>query len=387
MPVAARSLVFGVLNAQPKYMKMDAAAGVHLAMINIGWDNWEPEPGRMNSSYIDQQLAIIHQYENAGWTVAVDLGLEFPPSWAIVNQSDQLADQNGNRSGTPNFEFSGSVRQAASEFIQNAVKTLPGISYYRIGLSQFGEMLYPASPRNEWWAFDAYAQGSQVGLPTGMSPSPMPGWIPGQSEWRGTPVSQAMVERWYDWYVGALVNAHNWEITTIRASGYAGDLQYVIPGTGVLPDFYQAELANRLSPVSWDPFHTMNTGSVWWRVLQELPSSNAVIDISSVGDGSGSVGAKECQESDPSTNYMTDRKIETWSDTRWLTYLARQHGLGVIGENAGSTDQESLPAIMSMVQSCGLTALQWAWDAPLNEGTGLISLGTYGKTISASARN
>ena len=67
---------------------------------------------------------------------------------------------------------------------------------------------------------------------------------------------------------------------------------------------------------------------------------------------------------------QADPWISGWSDTRWITYLAGRNGFAVIGENPGNTDLQEVPPILGLVQSCGLRALQWAWDDQLlQEGT------------------
>ena len=84
----------------------------------------------------------------------------------------------------------------------------------------------------------------------------------------------------------------------------------------------------RGSPEIWpspdDPYYTMNTGAVWWDVLPQLPLTGAVVDISSVGDGSGDPVNNVCQASDSSVNYTSQPSaIQSWSATRWLSLSRR----------------------------------------------------------------
>jgi hypothetical protein len=385
VPTTTSSTIFGVLLADPDYLSADTAAGLRLAMINIGWDEWEPEQGSFDDAYISQQAATVAEYLSAGWTVAVDVGLQSPPSWALGLPYGQLVDQDGNSSGTPDYEFSEAVRAAATTYISSVVSSLTGVSYYRIGLSTSGEMLYPPVSDNQWWAFSPLAQGSASGLPAGVGVAPMPGWVPGSTTWDGEAVTQAMVQSWYDWYLGALINAHTWEIDSFRQAGYQGLLQYVMPGVGAVPSLYQQSIAGELAPNPDDPYNTMNTGAVWWDVLPQLPLTGAVVDISSVGDGSGDPVNNVCQASDSSVDYTSQPSvIESWSATRWLTYLAGLNHLPVMGENPGNITPAELPAIMSQVQACHLTALQWAWDYTLNESGPYVSLSDYAQAIAAS---
>jgi hypothetical protein len=381
-PTTTSSTMFGVLDADPQFLSADAAAGIRLATMDIGWDQWEPEQGSFDSAYISQMAADVAEYLSAGWKVGIDVGLQSPPSWALGLPYGQLVDQNGDTSGTPDYEFSEAVRAAATTYIENVVSSLTGVSYYRIGLSASGEMLYPDAPDNQWWAFSPLAQGAASGLAPGVGVTPMPGWVPGTTTWDGSPVTQAMVQSWYDWYLGALINAHTWEIDSFRQAGYQGLLQYVMPGTGALPSLYQERIAGDLAATPDDSYSTLNTGAVWWDVLPQLPLTGAVVDISSVGDGSGDPQDNVCQASDSSVDYQSQPSaISSWSATRWLTYLAGLNHLPVMGENPGDVSPTELPAIMSLVQGCHLTALQWAWDYQLNESSPYVSLSEYAQAI------
>jgi len=313
-------------------------------------------------------LATVTAFRRSGFEIAVDIGLQYQPSWVLSLPGGQLVDQYGDLSGTANFEYNKTVRIAAAWYIAQVVKSLGTVQYYRVGLSANGEILYPEAPNNNWWASDPVAQGIASGLPQGVGPAPMPGWVPGTSTYQGIPVSQQQVAAWYRWYLGASINAHIWEIETYRAAGYHGLLELVMPGDGAKPNLYHAELAADLTDIPDDSFHTMNTGAVWTVVLNHLAKLKGVIvDISSVGDGSGSPANNVCRASDAAVP-MDSAKVINWSDTRWLSYLARKHGLAVMGENPGNDPTSALPAILRLVRDCGLVALQWAWDFQLRDG-------------------
>ncbi|HZD67007.1 MAG TPA: hypothetical protein VE152_12985 [Acidimicrobiales bacterium] len=362
---------YGVLDANPTHLVTDYQAGVRLAMVGLAWHRWEPHPGVVDHHYRAKEVATVHRYQAAGYKVAVDIGLQAPPDWVTQRPGGRLVDQFGNRSDTANFEFSQQVRKAASGYIHNVVHALGPVAYYRVGLSGAGEMLYPGAPHNNWWAFGPYAQGQQGGLPPGVPPTPLPGWVPGTTTYHGQHVTQHQVQAWYHWYFGALVAAHAWEITQYRVAGFQGTLQLVMPGTGAQPWWYHKRLAADLANPSYDPYHTMNTGAVWPQFLNDLAAKGelggVIVDISSVGDGSGSPPNNGCQPGDQSVP-ITSPQIRDWSDTRWLTYLASAHGLSVMGENPGSTPPGQLSEILHLARSCNLTALQWAWDNQLYGG-------------------
>lgn len=374
-------MVLGVLAADPQYMAADQAAGIREAMMNISWSAWEPAEGQVDSSYVAQQVAIANQYRANGWTVAVDVGLQAPPSWVLLQPDGQLMGQNGDASGEADYEYSQAVRSAAAWYIAQVVAAMGPVSSYRIGLGSAGEMMYPEAPGNQWWAFSPDAQSGGSDLPSGVAASPLPGWIPGTSTWDGTPVTTAQVTGWYDWYYGALVNALAWEIGSFRSAGYQGTLQLLMAGDGAVPYLYSEQISNDLAPSSLDPYHTMNTATVFWRMLPDLAAqvslANTVVDITGVTDLNGSPLGNACQASDRSVSVASaDPWVSGWSGTRWVAYLANQNGLPVIGENPGFTNPADAGPIISLAKSCGLTMLQWAWDSQLHSGnSSLTSLG------------
>lgn len=383
---AGNGPVLGVLLADPAFLAHDTRAGVRLAVLSLDWARWEPRKGHVDAAYRAETVAVARRYRAAGWKVAVDLGLQQPPGWVLAQPGGRLVDQHGGRSSTADFEFSEAVRRAGARYIVDAVHHLGAVADYRVGLSQSGETLYPSTSSNQWWAFVPQAQGEATGLPKGVQPTPLPGWVPGSPTWQGRPVTEDQVRRWYEWYLGALVNAHAWEIATYRAAGYRGQLELVMPGTGALPDLYRAVLAGDLAHNPGDCCDLLNAGAVWWRFLDELPDlRGTAVDVSSVYDQSGSPRGNGCEAGDERVHYRRNPGIDAWSDTRWLTYLARRHGLPVMGENPGYTPSGDLPGIMHLVRSCHLVALQWAWDYQLRGDGNTANLAQLSAAFKAGA--
>lgn len=375
----------GVLEADVAWARADWAAGIRLAVVNIEWSRWQPGPHHLGLSYVRTTLAALRRYRSLGWQVAVDPGLQDPPAWVLSLPQGQLVDQRGQRSGTADYEFSAAVRAAAGAYLTGLVARLGPVQAYRVGVSQNGEMLYPTVSAGQWWAFGATAQGRAAGRPAGLGPSPLPGWVPGHRRWRGRPVSPAQVQAWYAWYLGALVSAESWEIRTYRRAGFSGQLQLVMPGYGATPRAYQDALDGDLASSPTDPFHTLNAGAVWWQVLASLPAGGPLaVDISSVGDGSGAPTQRICRPGDASVALAGAEPIRSgWSDTRWLAYLARLHGFGVVGENPGNTPPGGLSQVMDLTRGCHLSSLMWAWDFQLH-GRGRqpsVSLGQLSRAL------
>jgi hypothetical protein len=352
-------------------MVSDHAAGITEAMMNIDWSRWEPLPGVVNASYVSQQVSTANQYRANGWTVAVDIGLQSPPSWVLALPNGQLIDQNGQPSGSADYEYSQAVRTAAATYILQVVAAMGPVASYRIGVGSAGEMMYPEAPANQWWGFSEDAQHGGLDLPAGVPSTPMPGWVPGTTTWDGANVTGAEVSSWYGWYYGALVNTLAWEIRAFRTAGFGGELQLLLAGDGALPEIYDQRLAADLAPIPTDEFHTMNTGVVFWKMLPDLAAevslANAVVDITGVYDGTGTPRGNACEASDSAVSLaQADPWNSHWSDTRWVSYLSRAEGLTVMGENPGNTLATDVSGTINLARGCGLTALQWAWDWQLH---------------------
>jgi hypothetical protein len=386
-PVAGNGRVttFGVLLPDLKHLRQDRAAGVRLVTVGLAWDQWEPSQGQFSASYRNHAREEADRYRAAGMSVAVDPGLQYPPKWVSDLPDGQLLDQHHTGAPAADFAWSQAVRQAATAYLDEVVAAMGPVVDYRVGLSEHGEALYPDTSNNQWWAFTPSAQGRTGGLPAGVSPSPLPGWVPGTPTWRGRPVSQAQVTGWYEWYFFGSVDALAWEMSTIRATGYPGQLELVMPGTGATPALYTDRLGNLLAPGggggATDPYFTLNTAAVWWKLLDALPDlTNVAVDISSVGDDSGAPTANGCTGRDASVP-LTAPVTASWSDTRWLTYLATAHHLPVMGENPGNTPTSELRNVMNLVTSCHLTALQWAWDDNLYANDGSAAIGQVSSAL------
>jgi hypothetical protein len=262
----------------------------------------------------------------------------------------------------------------------------PDVNYYRDGLDENGEMSYPTTTSNQWWAFDAAAQGNDPSN-AAYSADPMGTWVPGTNTYQGQPVTTAQAQSFYNWYEGALESAEVATALAMRADGFTGQIQLVMPGDGSEPTVVTTRIAADLAPGSYDSYFTMNTGSNWQAILSDPAMKavgNLVVDVSSVGDDSAPA-TDRCSPNDSNVPLdQADPWVSGWSDTRWLAYLAKTNGYAVMGENPGNTDEADLPMILGLVQSCGLVALQWAWDDQLYDGVH-VSLAQYQAAIAGNS--
>lgn len=372
------SFPVGVLQADIRNLNKDYEYGIRIALMELEWAKWEPVEGQFDESYMMQQISKAFVYIARGYKVGIVSGIHRPPAWLLAKPNIQHKDQWGNESGIANFQFSSVARDYGAIFLTSVVKAFGEyVWFHRVGLSKIGECLYPEAANqnsfpvgqreNNWWCFDTQAQ-SGTGLPAGTGGSPLPGWIPGTANYLGQPVTNMQVQSFYEWYFGANTNAHNWMLATIRAAGYGGIVHYVTPGMGCLPKEHDERLADKLAPIAGDDYYVMNTAAVWWRFYNELvDKGNCWMNASSIYDISGSPRGNITQPGDDAVNY-DNPDIYNWSSARFLSSIARRHGMEVVGENPGQNSFEDAKKVISISQGCGLAALLWAFDDQLHSG-------------------
>jgi hypothetical protein len=411
----------GVLNAQASHFTPDNNAGFRIAEVECGWDSaWPTYAGGISSGYLEGRAAIALAYQNAGWQVAASAGIFNAPTWleSEYGANWQYTDQYGGLSGTPNFVFNPAIRSAAASYIsalQAAMITAGvNVTYYRCGIAPSGECYLPnpgvGSPPSpgtapsypgtsgSFWAFDSLAQAEGgAGLPPNVGACPLIGWEPGASSYTGGSVNSTLATDWWNWYQGAVNNAHQWEIAAHRAGAWNGCIMLVVPGVGLTPAVLSNRLGNLLGPCNFGsgtfgPDPNANQAAYWPSLLSTVPNaSNTVLDISSVYDGSGGTvpsgfGGNTGNYTGPNnwssptdtslpltsaSDPCADPYYSNWSSVRWLAYLAAVNGgIRALGENVGDTGTgedaytqslaTQVAGIMGQAQACGLYGLMWA---------------------------
>lgn len=388
---------FGVLEADAAHTAADAAGGVKLAMIELSWASWEPTQGTFDSTYKSSVLSQMAGYQAVGIQVGFVVGLHHNPSWVTSLTNGAYVDQNGVSTGLggggpyPNLVFSTQVRAAATAYLNDVVATLgtTGVAYYRLGVGENGECYYPDTNGEQWWAFDAAAQSTGGSLlPAGVGANPLIGWIQGNSTYSGGTVTPTLATAWYNWYAGALINCLEWQISTFRAAGYAGQIQAPLAGGGTGP-FIIGFRENLLlaAQTGYDPFFTVNTVAAWHLITPALAAydANITIDSTSVGGGDGSPANNISQPGDLTVTLANaDPWVSAWSAVRWVAYLAALAGCPLIGETANNNvTTTALPTVVNVAQGCGVKALLWLTDDSLYVGGSVAMLAQVAPALAA----
>ena len=363
------ALIYGTLDTQASTAAFESRAGIAMAMFELNWASFEPRPGVVCASYLATMRSYLRAYQAAGQRVTLGLGLQNPPSWVFSLPGSTYVDQNGGVSTQAGFVFSQAVRQAAASYLSLVAAALPLSACWAIRLTSGGdgEMLYP--PDGTYWAFSPAAL-TGTGLADGMAPNPYPTWRPGRPG-----LAPAQIDRWVNWYVGGLASVTSWQMRTLSRLGFAGYYQVVTPGSGTRPgDLAEDEQQNLLDD------ETTCVGAVWDRYYAMLPDKTKVMAyISSVADRSGD---DDCGQAADTRLPLASAEMDSWSATRWISRIAREHGLAVGGENPGYGLPDSLnghyadtsaagmmASALRQARSCGFTVFYWAHDVRLWDGT------------------
>jgi len=406
IPTTTPGFVFGTLNSQAQYATRDYAAGVRVVEMEMGWNCYEPQDGVFSDvnqagSYAYQMKQKLQAFQAAGLKVILGIGLQYTPDWVFTYPNSHYVDQYGSEApGWVNLTFNATLRAKAEAYIARVNQDLGLNNFWavRVGAGPSVETNFPMETAgggtNSYWAYDANAQGQHADMPATISANPFPGWKPGDTTYDGQPFSTGQVARWADWYLGALMDGVNWQIGAYKALGYTGIIHVLMPGWGNRPSEYATAIANYLNGAG-DSLQTLGRGAVWDRDMSKLTDRrNVVIDISSLDDSSshldGAIIPDLCGATDAAVA-LDDPQILRWSATRWIAYNARRYGLPTIGENP---DRDSVPATTyyaygvqmmrdstSIMRSCGMQGLLWAFDSNLYDGTSGVTPDDYAAVI------
>lgn len=365
--------LFGTLDTEVSGISTDKLAGVSVAMFELDWAAFEPQPGQFNKSYISSMQGFLKEFRSAGMRITLGLGLQDPPSWVFSLPNSSYENQDGTIARQANFVFSEAVQQAASLYVKQVAADLPLSEFWAIRITSGGndEMLYPAG--GSYWAFNKSAL-TGIGLPPTMTANPFPNWRPGKSG-----LSPSQIDEWVSWYVRGLDKVTNWQMQTLSALGFNGYYQLVTPGSGTRPDDLTAEEKANL------PNSVTGVGAVWDRYYEMLANKSKVVAyISSVADESGNDDT--CQAGDDSLS-LTSSTMDSWSATRWISRIAAANHLLVAGENPGyglptslnphykdTSSRGMMADAIRQAVSCGFQAFYWAHDKDFFNGTMSFSL-------------
>ena len=366
--------LFGTLQSDPSRLKSNYDAGVRLAHVELDWSRYEPEEGQFDLSYINSIKGKIQKYRAAGLKLSLGHGIHYTPRWVLDLQGADYINQHGVSTKGPNIVFSQAVREKAETYFRRVARDV-GTDFYsiRIEVAPYtGEMLYPdgdddAGHSNSLWAYDQNAQGQGNDMSSNVAATPYPGWKPGMRTYKGRAFTEDQVERWYNWYIEALVRAGDWQVKSFKGLGHTGKMAWLLPGPGMRPFDYRRYVANYLTGDNGYDEFVGSRAAVWDKVIDSIvDKSSAQIQITSLADPSGSPWGNGCKTADREVDIYHDAVISAWSGARWIAYNADRWGLPKSGENPGPHDsREIMNRAASQMVSCNLEAWYYAFERSL----------------------
>ena len=335
-----------------------AAAGVGSVVLDVAWSRWQPTPATRDDRYVDQVRRRLLACSSRGLRVVLAPGLQYAPAWAHALPQGEYRNQQGDTApgGPVNLVFSRAVRDAATTYLRDLMTSLPApaVDAVRVGTSAAGEFGYPGptdGPTGDggsFWAFDTAAQSGE-GLAAGLTPSPMPGWRPGQASWRGSAVSAAQVAAWFRWYERAIADAAAGQARAVLDSGAVVDVHLVLAGRGATAREVDAAVTDRLGGAG-DPEGSLERGLAYPDQIPLLADAlgprlrahgrRLVADLTGLDDASAAAArdrtppTDHCRAGDP--DVADDPGTESWPSYRFTGAVARRSGLALVGENPGA---------------------------------------------------
>ncbi len=354
----------GLLRPSPERALELRAAGVSHVVLSVAWDRFQPTPDSLGGTYISKLRADVGTYRAAGLGVVLGLGIQYPPDWLrdlpgarFVNQFGDVYIDRAPGKNVANFVFNSSLRDHLGAYLAALFQQL-GTDWagVRLGGGWYGELNYPAARfagnSNCYWAFDAIAQGRERGLPAGMEPCPVPGWVPGQpSDDHGS------ARLFANWYFDSLKHYHDWQIATVRRH-YAGHLMMLYPSWGIRPGQLDAAIGKDLSGTTpAEKNGEVSRGFDFARFIGGIRDPQVWVQSTWL-------------DSNPAWSDDTSADPARWSPARFLAHLARRRTppLRVSAENTGGGGSAALDLSARRVRELGLDGLYWAFGPDLFDG-------------------
>lgn len=370
---AGEDRFYGVLQGTLDRAGEGRTAGWNVAVISLAWDAFEPAPGKVNEETVRRAAKKAREFRKLGYRLQLDLGLQYPPRWLFDLPHARYRNQYGAEfrsteagKNIPNCVFNAAVRDQLARYMEQVFARLgTDWDWVRLGGGFYGEVNFPQHTyedrKNCYWAFDALAQGREAGLPGGLKPCPVPGWIP------GTPSPESSSARQFlDWYHGALQNYHDWQIATVRR-WYAGDLCMLYGSWGIRPGWNEAAINTNLDGTSpAEKNGEISSGYDWARMIPGIRDPKVIVYCTWID-----APPKDCDDD--------GKNPERWSPVHWQASLADAHPLKLRkwGENTGRGDLAAMTTTFERIRRYQMMGILWAFEPDLFASPNPEGLATF----------
>jgi hypothetical protein len=355
--------LFGTLQTDPRHIEDNYRAGLRLATLELGWNNYESHDGQFAAQYVARMQEKRDAFLRGGMQVVLDPGVQYPPRWIFDLPHSRYLNQFGQAFADPapgmngvNTVFNVALREKQARYLQRIFHDFGKDSYaVRLGGGWYDELNYPPHKyqgrQNCYWAFDAIAQGKAGDLPPGITPCPVPAWLP------GTPSpGHRSAEQFLNWYLDCLRNYHDWQITTVR-HWYSGRLAMLYPSAGIRPGQLRAAVAGDLAGKTSPEINgEIQRGFDFARFVSGVHDPRVVVYSTWLD-----FPPRFCDDASPDPR--------RWSPIHHLASLAQQNPLKlqVWGENTGPGDPQAMDLCFERTRRYSLLGFMWAFEKSLYE--------------------
>ncbi|MBI4976963.1 MAG: hypothetical protein HZC28_05740 [Spirochaetes bacterium] len=340
-----------------------SAAGLLVAVINVGWNRGEPKRGEIDKAYLASVKEKIAAFRKYGIEPMLDFGFQYAPKWLGEIAHARYVNQYGDayvpeKIGAESYNavFNREVRAREELWLKAVFDELgTDFKWVRLGWGYYGELNFPPAIKkqsNTYWAFDDIAQGKSAGLADGIPPCPVPGWIPGTSSG-----DHAKARAFVNWYLDAQKNWHDWQIMTTRKY-FKGKLCMLYPSSALARGELDSAVATDLNGTS-------------------IPERNRKVQmghdferfIAGVGDPDLIVYCTWVDAKSPYYNDASDNP-NAWSPLKQLSMFAKRNPnrLGVWGENTGRGDRAAMELSFQRMRENDMAGIIWAFEPDLFSG-------------------
>jgi hypothetical protein len=300
-----------------------AGRGIRVTLVEMSWARAEPQDGVWDEAYFDSVRSQAASMRALGLKPILNFGLHHAPPWLLAKAGARFVNEHGapyTATDEANLVFARDLRGHAEQYLGKLFTEL-GSDWYaiRVGGGHWGELQYPAQKGTDakwqWWAFDQNA----------LAQSPVPSYRPCGG-------SQAEAATFLGWYLDALSEFQNWQVSSVRRY-YAGPIAVLYASWGMRGgDFDKAAAAN----------------------LCGTSSAEINGEVQRGYDHARHVGA------------VTDPGVAVWGTwaeqpgtISYLAGLADAKGLAKMGENSGSDDLVKMAQAVTAAKQYGLRMLLW----------------------------
>jgi hypothetical protein len=346
-PALGEGLIVGTLQSDVARAEKVKDAGVTLVTVEVTWDRFEPAMGKVDPAYSESIRQRIAAFAKAGLKVQLDFGMQYPPGWIkqwpharYVNQyGDAYIDQQPGRD-VVNGVFNESIRLAQAAHVAAVFRELgTDFAAVRLGWNYFGELGYPAAKfkdrTNCYWAFDELAQDQRHGLAKSLKPNPRKMWKPG-----GDSHEHRDAKLFLDWYLGALVDYQQFQITTVRRH-YAGRLVLLYGSWGIRQAMLVKEVARDLGDGSQTE---LSLGYDFERLVNAIEDKKVAVCTTWI---------------DANPEFGDDPPVAA------LARLVQAKKLELWAENTGKADLARMKLSIDRAEKYGVSTLVWAFEPDL----------------------